>query len=65
MTVDDAGREHAVIVGNARLTVTVYRKSKRVWVAVGDHLGDPLRVQDRSEGAAIKRWCEAATHTGS
>jgi hypothetical protein len=65
MTVDDAGREHAVTVGNTRLTVTVYRKSKSVWVAVGDHLGDPLRVQGKSEGAAIERWREAATHKGS
>lgn len=52
--------ERVVNVGDKRYPVEVYQKSKSVWVAVGDYLGESIRVQDRSEGAATKRWCEAA-----
>jgi hypothetical protein len=45
--------------------VTVYQKSKTVWVAVGDYMGQQLVVQDRSEGTALKRWREAAKHRGN
>jgi hypothetical protein len=45
--------------------ISLYRKSKSVWIAVGDYMGTTITVQDRSEGAAIKRWREAAEHRGN
>ena len=45
--------------------ISVYRKSKSVWIAVGDYMGVTITVQDRSEGAAIKRWREAAEYRGN
>jgi hypothetical protein len=45
--------------------VTVWRKSKSVWVAVGAYIGETLTVQDRSEGAATKCWIDAATYRGN
>jgi hypothetical protein len=50
--------EHKVIAWGKPHTVTVDQKSKGVWVAVGDCLGEPITVQGRTKGAAIKRWCE-------
>jgi len=55
-TVDVWGKPH---------NVTIYRKSKSVCVAVGDYMGETISVQDRSEGAALKRWREAATYKGN
>ena len=58
-------KEHRVIVWDKPYIITVDQKSKSVWVAVGDYLGESIRVQDQSEGAAIKRWCEAARYKGA
>jgi hypothetical protein len=58
-------REHKVMVWSESHTVTVYRKLKSVWVAVGDYMGKRIEVQDRSEGAALKRWKEAARYRGN
>jgi len=40
--------------------IGLYRKSKNVWIALGDYMGTMITVQDRSEGATIERWREAA-----
>jgi hypothetical protein len=57
--------ERKVIVWGKPHVVSVERISKSVWVAVGDYMGESLRVQDRSEGAALIRWREAATYKGN
>ena len=54
-----------VLVGGRSHEISVYRKSKSVWIAVGDYMGVTITVQDRSEGAALKRWGEAAEHQGN
>jgi hypothetical protein len=54
--------EHAVYVLDHPYVVTVERKSKTVWIAVGDYMGESIRVQDRKEGAALRRWCETAKY---
>jgi len=46
-------------------TISVHRRSKCVWEAVGDCLGALISVEARSESAAIKRWCEAAHDSGN
>jgi hypothetical protein len=57
--------QRTVVVWGEPQVVSVHRKSKSVWVAVGDYMGDSITVQDRSEGAALKRWREAATYKGN
>jgi hypothetical protein len=54
-----------VLVGGRSYEISVYRKSKSVWIAVGDYMGVTITVQDRSEDAALKRWREAAEHKGN
>jgi hypothetical protein len=57
--------ENKVVVWGKMHTVTVEQKSRTVWIAVGNCLGEQIRAQDRSRGAALKRWIEAATHNGT
>jgi hypothetical protein len=45
--------------------VSVHQKSKSVWVAVGDYLGERIETKGSSEGAAVKRWREAAQYKGA
>ena len=39
--------------------VTVYQKSKTVWAAVGDYMGERIEVEGSSANVAAK-WVEAA-----
>jgi hypothetical protein len=57
-------RERTVVVWNEPCSVSVYRKSKTVWVAVGEYMGERIEVKDRSEGTALLRWKEAARYKG-
>lgn len=57
--------ERRATVGGEHYFITVDQKSKSVWVAVGDYMGETLRVQGRSEGVAVKRWREAAEYRGN
>lgn len=57
--------EHTVLVWGKRHVVAVDRKSKTVWIADGEYMGESISVQDRSAGTALKRWREAATYKGN
>ena len=57
---DTDHREHSVMVWGEPHIVTVYRKSETVYEAVGNYMCKSICVNDQSEGAAIKRWREAA-----
>jgi lysylphosphatidylglycerol synthetase-like protein (DUF2156 family) len=46
-------------------TVCVYRKSKSIWIAIGDYIGKHIEVRDQSESAALNRWREAAEYKGN
>jgi len=59
-----AEREHKVTVWNTTCPVTVYQKSKTVWIAVGDYMGERIETKDSSEGSTLKRWREAARYKG-
>jgi len=39
--------------------VTIYQKSKTVWAAVGDYMGERIEVEGSSANVAAK-WVEAA-----
>ena len=49
-----------LVVSGKPETVAVYSKSKGVWVVRGTCGGRPIRVEDRSEDAALERWLMAA-----
>jgi hypothetical protein len=57
--------ERRVIVWDMPQTVSAHQKSKSVWTASGEYMGAPIQVQDRTEGAALKRWREATTYRGN
>jgi hypothetical protein len=54
-----------IVVFNHPFKVETHQKSKAVWVASGKYNGENIAVQDQTEGAAIKRWKEAALNRGS
>jgi hypothetical protein len=45
--------------------ITVYQKSKVVWIAVGEYMGERLETKGNSEGTALERWREAARYKGN
>jgi hypothetical protein len=45
--------------------ITVYQKSKSVWIAVGDYLGEHIEVKDRSRTSAAKAWADVAKYRGN
>jgi hypothetical protein len=57
--------EHTVMVWGHRQTVRVSKKSKTVWVAVGDYHGETIRVEDRSEKSALGLWRKTAEYRGN
>ena len=52
--------ERTVLIRGEPCTVGTYRLAENVWVAVGDYDGESIRVQGRSEGATVRRWCTTA-----
>ena len=58
-------RELTVQVWGQPYTITVYQKSKSVWVAVGVYMEKRVETKGATEGAAVKRWREAATYRGN
>jgi len=59
-----AERAHKVTVWNERCSVTVYQKSKSVWIAVGDYTGERIESKGGSAGSALTAWKSAATYRG-
>ena len=58
-------REVTVMVWERPQRVTVHQKSKSVWIAVGDYMGQRVEAQGSTQGAAVKRWKEAAQYKGN
>ncbi len=46
-------------------TITIYQKTKSVWIVVGDYMGKPIQVKGGSEAAAKKLWEDAAKFKGN
>ena len=44
--------------------VNVSQRSKSVWVASGEYMGQQIQVTDRTATSAAKRWQEAARSRG-
>lgn len=58
-------REHIVQVWDRPYQITVYQKSKSVWVAVGTYMDQRVEVKGRSESQAIASWRAAARYKGN
>jgi hypothetical protein len=56
--------KRTVMVCGRPIEVEVFPASKSVWTAFGYYMDKPLQMQDRSAGAALERWVEAAKVRG-
>ena len=56
LTVDVWGRPHAV---------SVRQKSKSVWIAGGDYMGERIESKGSSPSFALAHWQEAARYKGN
>ena len=56
---------HTLDISGIACVVMVRQKSMRIWVAHGNYMSAPIRVEDQSEEAALIRWQEAATSEAS
>ena len=60
----DSGERKVMVWGKPHV-VLVSRISNAAWQAVGEYMGEPIRVEDRSEGSAFMRWRDAAISKGN
>ena len=60
-----AEREHKVTVWSQSHTVSTYQKSKSVWVAVGDYMGERIETKGTSVGSVLTAWKNTATYRGN
>ncbi len=58
-------RKRTVYVWEKPQEISVYQKSKTVWIAVGEYMGERIEVKDWSESTAIARWRKAARFKGN
>ena len=54
-----------IVVWDKRHTISVYQKSKKVWGAVGEYMGERLEGKGSSRASAVKHWAEAARSRGN
>jgi len=57
--------EQTVNVWDKPHEITVYPKSKSVWIAVGEYMGERLEVKGRTASQAASAWREAARYKGN
>ena len=57
--------KHTVLVWNEPQEVSVYQRSKSVWVASGEYMGKPIVEKGSSEAAAVMHWRKTATYRGN
>jgi len=54
-----------VLVWNQPYEISVYQKSKTVWIAVGEYMGKHVETKGATQSAAISHWREAARYKGN
>jgi len=57
--------KHTVKVWDKPHEISVYQKSKTVWIAVGEYMGEDIEAKGRSEAQAIGTWRDAAKYKGN
>lgn len=60
-----AEREHKVTIWSQSHTVSAYQKSKSVWVAIGDYMGERIETKGSSVNSALTAWKNTATYRGN
>jgi hypothetical protein len=45
--------------------IYVHQKSKTVWIAVGEYMGERIEVKGSSQSSAARAWQEAARYRGN
>ncbi len=58
-------QQHKVYVWEKSCEISVYQKSKTVWIAVGEYMGERIEVKGRSKSSALASWTEAARFKGN
>ena len=56
--------EHIVKVWGIDQRVVVHQKSKSVWIAAGDYMGERIEAKGSSASSALAHWHEAARYKG-
>jgi hypothetical protein len=54
-----------VTVWDKPYEITVYQKSRTVWVAVGEYMGKTIEAKGSSQRSAAMHWKEAARYLGN
>jgi hypothetical protein len=57
--------KQTVMVWRKAKVVSVYQKSKSVWIAAGDYMDEHIEVKARTKSAAVAHWQEAARYKGN
>jgi hypothetical protein len=57
--------EQKVKVWGKTYVISVYQKSKTVWIARGAYHGESIEAQGRSLSSAAKAWAEKARYKGN
>jgi hypothetical protein len=57
--------KHVVMVWNEPYEISIFQKSKSVWIAVGEYMGKQIELQGRSASTAAAHWREAARYRGN
>lgn len=57
-----SGRTVTVRVWDKPVEITVYQKSKTVWIAYGEYMGHSFEVKSQSPTSAAKLWADAARY---
>lgn len=60
-----AERDVKVRVWGHEIEISVYQKSKSVWIAAGSYMDQFIEVKGSSAGSATKAWASAATYRGN
>jgi hypothetical protein len=45
--------------------ISVYQKSKTVWIAVGEYMGQRVETKAASHSSAVTHWRDAARYKGN
>jgi hypothetical protein len=54
-----------VVVWDKSCEITVYQKSKTVWLAVGEYMEEQIETKGSSQRDAVRRWRDGARYKGN
>jgi hypothetical protein len=58
-------KERTILLYDAPCTITISHPAKTVWVAVGDYMGNRIKVKGTSGNVAAKHWIDATRLRGN